>query len=81
MRHVFAKSAKHLSWRVWTLALFISIVFVFSNTFLFARGGGTVEGMEVATRAAMAVTLMATEEIMVVMLVGLLEAPSWGVTF
>jgi hypothetical protein len=43
--------------------------------------GGTVEGMEVATRAGMAVTLMATEEIMVVMLVELLEAPSWGVTF
>jgi hypothetical protein len=41
--------------------------------------------MEVATQAGMAVTLMATEEIMVVMsgknLVGLLEAPSWGVTF
>jgi len=40
MRHVLVKSTSHLSWRIRTLALIISTVFVFGATSVFARGGG-----------------------------------------
>jgi hypothetical protein len=40
MRCVLAKSTRHLIWRIRTLALIISIVFVLGSTSVFARGGG-----------------------------------------
>ena len=40
MRYVLAKSPRHLIWRIRTLPLIISIVFVFGSTPVFARGGG-----------------------------------------
>jgi hypothetical protein len=40
MRYVLAKSTRHLMWGIRTLALIISIVFVFGATPVFARGGG-----------------------------------------
>ncbi len=40
MRCVLAKSTRHLMWRIRTLALIISIVFVLGSTSVFARGGG-----------------------------------------
>jgi hypothetical protein len=65
MRYVLAKSTRHLMWKIRTLALSGGIVLVSGSTPVFARGGGTPEeDMEVATRAAIAVTLVATEDIM-----------------
>ena len=40
MRCRLAKPTGQLMWRIWALALIISIVFVFGSTAVFARGGG-----------------------------------------
>lgn len=41
MRYLLAESTRHLMWRIRTLALIISMVFVFvGSTLVFARGGG-----------------------------------------
>ncbi len=40
MRYLLAESTRHLIWRIRTLALIISIVFVLGSTSVFARGGG-----------------------------------------
>src|SRR5262249_45162249 len=40
MRCRLAKPNRQLMWRIWALALIISIVFVFGSTAVFARGGG-----------------------------------------
>jgi hypothetical protein len=40
MRYLLAESTRHRMWRIQTLALIISIVFVFGSTPVFARGGG-----------------------------------------
>ncbi len=40
MRYVLAKSTRHLMWKIWTLALIISVLLVFGSTPVFARGGG-----------------------------------------
>jgi hypothetical protein len=66
MRCVLATSIRHLMWRIRTLVI-ISTVLVLGSTPVFARGGGTLEDMEVATRAAIVVTLVATKDRMEVM--------------
>ena len=40
MRCRLAKPNRQLMWRIWALALIISIVFAFGSTAVFARGGG-----------------------------------------
>src|SRR5215468_2269708 len=57
MRCVLARPTKHLIWRIRTLALILSLIFVFGASSALARGGGhggggghVAEDMEVATR-------------------------------